>query len=92
MIAVLELMVGSTETVAATLIGPNPAVNLLAVPALALLVEVVTVSLATRYFPSQSRFRLMVEKSVVELTGLTKVQEASKTSAATVAVVQTYQV
>jgi hypothetical protein len=72
--------------------GPNPAVNLLATPAPGLLVAVVTVSFATKYFPSQSRFRLMLEKLAVTAVGLANVQLASNDSEAATALVQAYQV
>ncbi len=90
--AVFELIVGATVLVAETFIGPKPALYLLATPVLALLVRVVTVSLATRYFPPQSLLSFMLEKLVVVPVGLAKVQEESKLSEATVSAVQVYQV
>jgi hypothetical protein len=90
--AVFELIVGATVFVAETFMGPKPALYLLATPELALLVRVVMVSLATKYFPSQSLLSLMLEKFAVTPVGLAKEQDESRLSDAVVRVVQEYQV
>ena len=90
--AVFELIVGSAVAVAATLIGPNPAVNLRALPVFGLLVEVVIVSRATKYLPSMALLNLMLERLAVTGSSAINVQLSSRIFDGDGARLQAYQV
>ena len=91
MATTVALVVGSADTVGATLIGPNPAEYLRATPVFGLLVVVLMVSRATRYLPSMVALRLIPEKFVVVPTGVIRVQSGCKLSDAAVSELHRYQ-